>query len=363
MKLLLSFLILLTVAFPLAFSDPSASELSPADTAWKNARAALDAKQYQKAQPLFDDFIRRHLSDPRAQEARIFSAICDYRQKRVVNALVAWNRIVNMEVMQKRSSPALLLALDQLAAHHRVEGKPEDWKKTVDQLFEFFPENPITIRELRLFARHCLIKGDYVQSLAIYGRFEKQLSAEDRQNLNLARAMAESGADGSALVKSANDRLELNEPELAAGLYGEALKMNLRDDEKYEAMTKLGWCLYLQNKHKQAESLWQQAIKESSKGNEWAGQSRWHMIQLLAGPRKQEKKAIELCDVQAAEFAGSFRGRQAAFTKAWLYWVAKDWEKARKAFDELILGYPEAMEHEPIRNYIRDCEQGLNARK
>ncbi len=323
----------------------------------------FDAKQYQKAQPLFDDFTRRYLSDPRFQEARIFSAICDYRQKRVVNALVTWNRIVNMEVMQKRLSPALLLALDQLAAHHRLKGKPEDWKKTVDQLFDSFPENPITIRELRLFARQCLIKGDYVQALAIYERFEKQLSAEDRQNMNLAKAMAESGADGSAMVQSANARLEHNEPELAARLYGEAMKMNLRDDEKFEAMTKLGWCLYLQNREKESERLWKEVVALAPKGNEWVGQSRWHMIQLLAGPRKQEKKAIELCDVQAAEFARSFRGRQAAFTKAWLLWLAKDWEKAKKAFDELALGYPEVMEHEPIRNYMRDCEQGMQSRK
>ncbi len=337
--------------------------MSPADLAWKEARGALDAKEFQKAQPLFDNFIRRYLSDPRAQEARVYSAICDYRQNRVVNALIAWNRIVNMEVMQKQASPALLLGLDQLAAHHRLKGKPEDWKKTVDQLFDSFPENPITIRELRLFARQCLIKGDYVQALAIYERFEKSFSAEDRQSMELAHAMAESGTDGSAMVKSANDRLERNEPELAARLYGEALKLTLRDNEKLEAMTKLGWCLYLQDKHKEAESLWQQAIKEGPKGNEWVGQSRWHMIQLLAGPRKQEKKAIELCDVQAAEFSGSFRGRQAAFTKAWLLWLARDWEKAKKAFDELALGYPEVMEHEPIRDYIRDCEQGLNARK
>ncbi len=176
----------------------------------------FDAKQFQKAQPLFDDFLRRHLSDPRAQEARVYSAICDYRQKRVTRALDSMSRVASMELMQKSSSPALLLALDQLALHHRTEGRPEDWRKTVDQLAEFFPDNLITLRELHVLAARHMNKGEFSQAIAAYARFEKQLNAEDRQNIELARAMAESGAEGYAIVKSANVQLEGNNPELDA---------------------------------------------------------------------------------------------------------------------------------------------------
>ncbi len=288
--------------------------------------------------------------------------ICDYRMGgRTVRALEAWKRAVNMKLMQKRASPALLLALDQLAAHHRSEGKPEDWKKTVNQLSEFFPENPITIRELRLFARQCLIKGDYIQASAIYERFEKQLSEEDRQNMNLAHAMAESGAAGSALVKSANARLERNEPELAARLYGEALKMNLRDDETYEAMTKLGWCLYLRDDFKRAEKAWKEVITSAPKGNEWRGKSRWHMVVLLTGPYGKSREAIALCEEQVKEFDGGFLGQQAAFARAWLLKTEGKWKEAKQGFENLLESYPLTASCPALYRHIEECEQGLSA--
>lgn len=337
------------------------ADATQADRLWKEATAALDARRYQDAQQPFDEFIRRYSADPRAREAQILSALCDYRRKRVVQAIETWNRIVRMELMSRNASPALRLGLTHLAAHFRADGKTADWAKTVDRLFEFFPEDSATILECRLYAQEQLNRGEFFLAVSAYERIGKQLTAEDRQNLDLARAMTDSGADGQAIVELANARLAGNQPDLAARLYREALKKNLQDDERLEAMTKLGWCLYLRDAYQDAEPLWRQVIQGGAKGNEWVGRSRWHLIQLFAGPRHQAKQAIELCEAQAIEFTGSFLGRQAAFTKAWLYWVARDWDKALQAFHELARAYPDVMEHEPVRNYIRECEQGLNA--
>ena len=342
--------------------DSSSSEISPADKLWKDARSCLDARDYRTAQEKYEEFIRNFLSDERVQEARVYSAICDYRQKRVVKALDSWSRVANMELMQKRASSALLLALDQFASHYRVDGKTGEWEKIVDQLAEFFPDNPATLRELRFFALQNLNKGEFFQAVAAYERFQKQLNAQDLRNLDLARAMTESGADGYAIVKSANAQLEGNNPELAARLYTEALKKNLRDDEKFEAMTKLGWCLYLRNREKESEKLWKEVVASAPKGNEWRGKSRWHLVVLNAGDHNDTKKAIELCEEQADEFKSGFLHGQALFSKAWLLWAKGRWRESKEAFDVLISEFPEKATHPPIMKYIEDCEHGMSAR-
>ena len=126
-----------------------------------------------------------------------------------------------------------------------------------------------------------------------------------------------------------------------------------------EAKTKLGWCLYLQQKYAEAEPLWREVVKKGPVKDKWVGESRWHMIQLLTGPQNKPDKAVELCDVHAKEFAGAFRGQQAVFIKAWIYWRNKDWTKARQTFSDLVSAYPETAQHKPIQDYIRDCEQGI----
>jgi tetratricopeptide (TPR) repeat protein len=268
-----------------------------------------------------------------------------------------------MEVMQKSSSPALLLALDQLASYYRTDGKAAEWEKIADQLSGFFPDNLVTLRELRLLAARYMNKGEFPQAIAAYERFAKQLNAEDRQNLDLARAMMDSGADGYAIVKSANAQLEGNNPELAARLYREALRKTLKDDEKFEAMTKMGWCLYLRNREKESEKLWKKVVASAPKGNEWRGKSRWHLVVLNAGDHNDTKKAIELCEEQAKEFTSGFMHGQALFSKAWLLWTQSKWKEAREAFNVLIREYPEKATHPPIMKYIEDCDNGMSARR
>ena len=171
-KLFLCALFVFTLSRPSSAqtSSPPASssaEVSTADKLWKDARSSLDARNYRSAREKYEEFIRTFLSDERVQEARVYSAICDYRQKRVAKALDSWNRVANMEVMQKRASPALLLALDNLAFHYRTDGKAGDWEKTLDQLAEFFPENPATLREFRILAARHMNNGNFPQAIAV----------------------------------------------------------------------------------------------------------------------------------------------------------------------------------------------------
>ncbi len=360
MKLMLSLLLLLTVAFPLAFSDPSASALSPADLAWKEANSALEKRQFQNAQKKFDDFLRRYLSDPRAQEARVYSAICDYRQKRIAKALDSWNRLASMELMQERSSPALLLALRQLAAHYGSERNMREYEKILGHLASAFPDHEFTMREHVNAARMKVKDGDFGGAAELYGRVSARLEAADKKDWDVARVLAERGGSVAMLLRAAEEHLTEDSVSIAERLYREILKREPAQNEKHEALTKLGWALYMQDKWQESEKLWQSVIKEAPSGSEWLARCRWHMIQVMAGPRDQMSKAIELCELQIREFPDHPEGERAMLTRAWLYWTRKDWAKARKGFEELTAAYPHTANAPPIKRYLADCDEGLS---
>ncbi len=342
-----------------ATSDPS-TNVSPADLAWKEANSALEKRQYPDAQKKFDNFLRRHMPDRRAQEARVYSAICDYRQKRVVNALVAWNRIVNMEVMQKSSSPALLLALRQLAAHYGSKQNMREYEKILEHLANAFPNHDITMREHVNAARMKAKNGDFAGAAQLYGRVCARLEAADKKDWDVARVLTERGGSVTMLLRAADEHLTEDSVSIAERLYQEALKREPAQAEKHEALTKLGWALYMQGKWQESEKLWQSVIKEAAPGSEWLARSRWHIIQIMAGPRDQMSKAIELCELQIREFPDHPEGERAMLTRAWLYWTRKDWAKARKSFEELTAAYPHTANAPPIKRYLADCDEGLS---
>lgn len=333
---------------------------SPADALWNKACSAIDSRRYSNAEKLFDDFIKRNFNDERVASARIYIGICDYNQNRSQRALDAWDRVMKAEIMQKRSSPALLLGLEQLAIHYRAQQNMSEQEKILSSLLQMFPDDPLTIREHTLSARACIESGDYMKAAGLYEKVSDSLKGRDMEDYRLAKELAAPGGSVAAIITSANKQLADNSLNTAARLYEEVLKRNPSSDERYEAMTKLGWCLYLRHNYKEAESLWEQVIKQGDKGNEWVGRSRWHMIQLLTGPLNKTDKAIELCNAQAVEFPGSFRGQQGMFIKAWIYWLEKDWRNAHQAFTELISDYPHMAHHAPIQGYIRECEEHIS---
>ncbi len=282
---------------------------------------------------------------------------------RTARALDAWNRTVNMEVMQKRASPVLLLGLEQLAAHYRIQKNERELEKTLARLAEFFPANAITVREHASSARARLEAGDYAGAAALYKTVASHLKGDDLLNYDLARELSAPDSSVRAILVSAGRHLSENSIPLATRLYSEALKRNPAGSDRHEAMTKLGWCLYLQKKDKESERLWRNVIASAPMGDEWRGKSRWHLVVLNAGVFDNVKEAIALCDEQAKEFKSCFFHEQALFSKAWLLWTRKRWTEARAAFDDLITHYPEKAVHPPIVKYIEDCEKGMSARR
>ena len=188
------------------------------------------------------------------------------------------------------------------------------------------------------------------------------LSGRNAENYQLSQELASGTAlNVRLLIDKATGYWENDAPEVAARLYEEALKRNPAVVEKLEAMTHLGWCLYLQKDNDRAEKLWKAVIASVPQGDRWRGESRWRLVVLSAGVRNDRNKARELCAEQFAEFKGTFLGRQAKLTQAWLYMVDKQWSEAKRHFEELAATYPD-QNNEQIAKYIADCESGLRSR-
>ena len=341
-----------------AFAQTNAPALSPADTLWKQARTTLEAKQYAKAQPLFTDFLKRYQADPRAAEARICVGICDFRQGQTPRALDVWNRTVNMELMQKRVGPGLLLGLEQLSSYYRTEQKLPELNKVLGQMQSLFPNDSVTAREHLLAANARFEAGDFAAAVALYEK-AGQLKGTDADNYKTARALASGGQTAASMIASADKNQVENAPAVAARLYEEALKLNPNVNEKHEAMTKLGWCVYLQEDYEKAEKIWRAVVASAPKGDEWRGKSRWHLVVLNAGRYNNDKEAIALCEEQAKEFDGGFLGQQAVFTKAWLLKTAGKWKEAKQGFEQLLAAYPATANCPPVFRYIEECESGM----
>ncbi|MCA1810120.1 MAG: tetratricopeptide repeat protein, partial [Lentisphaerae bacterium] len=288
-----------------------------------------------------------------------YIALCAYHRGRKAQSVVDLNRIATGEIMHKRRSHALLLTLEQLAAHYRSQQNQGELDKILAHMHTLFPDNQATLDEHARAARVLLEAGDYAAAAMLFGKVADRLQGRDLDQYRLARELASPGGSVPAIIASANAMLADNAPEVAARLYEEALKRNPTIHEHQEVMTKLGWCLYLQGKTREAERLWQQAVNSGTPGDQWRGQSRWHLIVLNAGPYNKPAEAIRLCEIQTREFEGEFMGQQALLTRAWLYWTVERWSEALSAFEDLCNAYPEKRDHPPIQGYIRDCEQGL----
>ena len=183
-----------------------------------------------------------------------------------------------------------------------------------------------------------------------------------KQNLETARKLLLGASGPDALLESAGESLTANNVATAINLYVAWLQKYPTGTRTAEAKTKLGWCYSLQNTPaglKNAQELWQGVIQKGPVNDPWVGESQMSMIRLLAGPKGKWDEAVEVCQVVAKNFPKSARGGQALFSRAWLYWAHEKWKLSRSAFDDYLRVYPEAIEPQPIKDYIRDCEEGL----
>ncbi|NLE66156.1 MAG: tetratricopeptide repeat protein [Lentisphaerae bacterium] len=330
---------------------------------WSSAQESFRQLQYREARRKFAEFVRQYRNDVLFTDALFYQGLCDMRLNQENQAVNAWDQVLRFEITKKAKSRAWLLTMEQMTLFYDRKNREEDRKKALRQILAEFPADPIAVR-LHVQAAEARMKAsDYAGALAYYLAVESQLAAQDRKNMDLVEAMTGTGARSPrALLEAANENLGRNNVDQAIVIYQEILKQYAASPQAPEAKAMLGWCCYLKRDYDKAEKLYKEVIEAGPPTSHWVGKSRWFLIVLAVGPRGNDSRAIELCDVQARVFDGDRLAEQAMFTKAWLYWTQKEWAKGKKAFAELLARYPERGTHPPVRRYISDCEAGMSAK-
>ena len=367
-KICLTILILAFMASASSFAGQATAgrtgkRVSPEDELWKSAGESFDKLEFKTARGLFKDFSSKYPNDKRRKDALYYKGLCEMKMGWDTQAMNTWEQLVKLEAIKKTRSKALLLSLQQMIQYCDLKGKKGEKEKLLKQLLRDFPDDPITVQVVVKSAHARLEVSDYAGAKALYEKVLTKLSDEDLKNLELAVMMSSKDSmNPRQMLNYANRTLEKDNVEQAIKLYKTFLKECSGSPLTAEAMTRLGWCYYLQEKYHKAEALWNEVIKKGSGRDKWVGQSRWHMIQLLAGPAGKPNKAIEFCEIQAKAFPDDPHGERALFSRAWLYWTQKKWVKARAAFDDLFAAYPENAIDPPVQVYVHECEEGIRKR-
>lgn len=215
------------------------------------------------------------------------------------------------------------------------------------------PESPTTAAVWIDIADGLFTEEKFGRALEIYQKVEKLLSEESLEKMKTAKILASGDGDPAKLLPVAEKALNENNLKLARTLYEQLAKSTQSGRHLPKIHTKLAWCLFLEGDEEnrdRAEKLWRGVIRDSQPTDPWYAESRWHTVQLTAGPGNDWKKAVSICDEIAKEQpVGSFPHEQALFAKAWLLTVQDQGEEAVAAFDDLAAAYPDKMQQPPIQ--------------
>jgi tetratricopeptide (TPR) repeat protein len=271
-------------------------------------------------------------------------------------------RTFNTVITSARGTDWAAKALEETAKLHEVRRNRTGAQQARDALLRDYPDSPTTIRVWSSIADRHYQSGQFKEAVAIYEQLAPSLRGNARQQFESAKAIVESGGNPSRLLIAANQALKNNRRELAKNLYQLIAGQRTSPQVLAEARVKYAWCLYSDGGPEnlaEAEKIWSSIASQEPK-SEWGGQSRWHLVQLHAGPKREWQKAVEMCAAIARDFpAGSFRHEQALYTRAWLLRTHKQWQEANVAFEDLVRYYPAKASHPPIIRYMEEITDGL----
>lgn len=349
------FLIAGTVACMAA--ESSVAAVSPNDAAFTAAQREFKQGRFNAAKTHFASFATKYPEDPHAAEAMLLQGICEMKLKQPADAIKTWTWLIQ----RYATSPKSAEAMEHLAAYYQSKANPAAANQWRQKLATQFPDHPIAVNMWTARGGEAFKAGQYAEAVKAYEKVEPKLSPSDRQSLEVARHLLEGGTNPDGLLDAATARLKANDTEGAKGLYTAYVQKYPNAYRTAEAKTQLGWCYYVSGKNEdtnRAAQLWQEVIKAGPPTSNWVGQAQWHTVQYLSGPARKWKDAAALCVQISKTFPpGSFRHEQALYSRAWLFWVKKQWPEALTAFQELIKAYPEKAGHPPIVYYLEDCHK------
>lgn len=323
---------------------------TPTPTPIEIARQYLAKKDDASALPILRAFLQTSPQHADALEAQFLLGQIQARSKQVVEALSTFSALT----LRHRGTEWAARAYEQCALLQEQRRSFHEAQKAREDLLRENPDSPVTMKIWMLIADDLYKSEKLAEAAEIYAKFEKKLSLDAKHKLETARSFKLASINPEALLDSADKMLTDSNTQSAINLYTVYLQKSPNSTRAGEVKTKLGWCYSLLNTPeslKQAEALWQAVILKGPANDQWVGESQWNMIQLLTGPKGKWEEAIKVCEVVGKNFPNSARGDQALFTRAWLYWTEKNWDKCRPAFDDYLRAYPEAINHPPIKKY------------
>lgn len=329
------------------------------------AKKLIKEKKSSDAEKTLSDFLSRHGSHAAAAEARFLLGQIEARNEEIDRALGTFGWIIS----NHRGTDWAARSLEQTALLHEKGKNQSSADRAHGDLLHDYPQHPVTARVWTGIADALYQKQKFAEAIATYERFEPQLNQAQKKNLKLGRILAKGEGDPSQLLAAGDEALKFSDLATGISFFEMHLQRFPNDARKREAQTKLGWARYRvpdPKSQEQAEAIWRDVVTEGPPADEWVGRAKWQLVQVLSGPRGEWKKAVAMCDELIATFPkGSFRHEQAVFSKAWLFWVHKQWQPALDGFELLMRDYPASATHAPILEYVSDCREklGISAEK
>lgn len=355
-------LVILLGASIIPLTRSAGADSSP-EAILQTAKKQLQAKCDADAEQVLRDYLRSAAKSDAAAEARLLLGQVLANQKRVDEALRALAAVAT-------SHPGTLwaaLALEESIRLYELRRNSSMAQQKRDELLKYYPENPVTLRVWAGVAEQLFAEGRYEAAVGVYEKIGNNLPANSMHLFTVAKALSKTKGDPAKLLPLANEALDQNNLLLAKPLYEHLAKSPHAGPAMPQIETQLGWCLYLEGGHeslRDAERLWQRVISRTRPGNPWYAESRWHLVQLAAGPQGDWSKAVAICEEIAKEQAtGSLAQEQALFARAWLLTVHKQWKAALAAFDDLAAAFPEKLLHPPVQRYWELAQQGAQTEK
>jgi tetratricopeptide (TPR) repeat protein len=235
-----------------------------------------------------------------------------------------------------------------------------------DDLLRHHPKSPTTARIWSAIADQHFATQRYKEALSIYQAIEPSLSNEAADKLTLAKVFSDGNGDPAKLIPIAEKAMDQNRDAFARLIY-EHLLPSAHPRHLPQIRTRLGWCLYIDPTKEsliRAETLWREVIKTTRPSDRWYAESKWHLVQLAAGPQNDWKKAVAICqEIEREQPVGSIPHEQALFSRAWLLTVQEQGQVAVDAFDQLIASYPEKAKQPVIIQHRERALAGLAKQK
>ena len=328
-------------------------------TALERAQLEYEANRFGSAAKLLSESLHTDPQGSNSGARYLLLGQAQAKQKLPDDALRTFTTLASRYTDTEWAARAIA---EKVAIYQGARPNSSEVEKLRKVLLERYPESPTTA-EIWINVADGLFADDKLnEAVGIYRQFEKSLTPESAKRFGLAKVIVEADAEPSKIYAAAEDALKNNRITLAKTLLARLIKGGGSTAKTNEYRLKYAWCLYLEGGEdnlKESEKIWSSIAMEEPLG-ESGSASRWHLIQLHAGPKREWEKAVDLCAALAKDMPkDSFRHEQALFTRAWLLRTHKQWAKAKLAFEELVREYPSKATHEPIMQYIGEIEENL----